>query len=532
MTDQNQNPDDYNPVVETDYEVGQDNVRPLGLELHNPVFFITALGTVLAVLFTAIFPDAAFSVMDSTRKWLESTFDWVYMGAANIFVIVCLILMLGPTGRIRLGGPSARPEFSYASWFGMLFAAGMGIGLMFFGVLEPFYHYFNPPFGMEAEGEAARNMAMAATIFHWGLHPWAIYAVVAGCLAFFSFNYGLPLTVRSAFFPILGDRVWGWFGHIIDVLAVFATMFGLTTSLGLGAQQAAAGLNHVFGVFPEGLWTTVPLIAVITCIALGSVVLGVQAGVRRLSNLNMVLFAILGVFVLFAGYTVDILINSVTSIGHYLANVVPLSNPVGREDTGFMHGWTVFYWAWWISWAPFVGMFIARVSYGRTVREFMISVLIVPVLATVVWMNIMGGFAIDQYVSTGATGVYQHVVESYDSTMPLFGLLESMPLPLVASTLAIFLVIVFFVTSSDSGSLVIDTISAGGKTDAPVAQRVFWATFEGLVAIVLLLSGGTAALQAVAITLGFPFALVLLSMAACMIYAMFKEAPNYKPATA
>ncbi|WP_290631369.1 BCCT family transporter [Aquisalimonas sp.] len=531
MTDPNQNPDDYNPTVETDYEVGQDNVRPLGLELHNPVFFITAVGIALAVAVAMVFPDATYEVLHGVRTYLESTFDWVYMGAGNLFVLFCLILLVTPMGRIRLGGASATPEFTRLAWFGMLFAAGMGIGLMFFGVLEPFFHYFNPPFGVEGGEEGARELAMAATIFHWGFHPWAIYAVVAVSLAFFSFNYGLPLTIRSAFFPILGDRVWGWPGHFIDIMAVFATMFGLATSLGYGAEQAAAGMSHVWG-FPEGNATVVTLILVITAIALVSILLGIHGGVRRLSALNMILFALLGAFILVAGSTVSILANSVTSIGHYLTNLIPLSNPIGREDEGFMHGWTVFYWAWWTSWAPFVGMFIARVSYGRTVREFITCVLIVPVVATVIWMNIMGGYAIEQYVVDGFEGVYQYVVESYDDTMVLFGMLEGLPLTFLTSSVAIFLVMIFFVTSSDSGSLVIDTISAGGKTDAPVVQRSFWAIFEGLVAIALLLSGGLAALQAGAITLGFPFAFVLLAMAGCTLYAMAREAPNYRPGTA
>ncbi|SEO45393.1 betaine/carnitine transporter, BCCT family [Aquisalimonas asiatica] len=543
MTDPNQNPDDYNPVVETDYEVGQDNVRPLGLELHNPVFFITAVGIVLAVAFAMIFPERADDALSGLRGYLESTFDWVYMGAANLFVLFCLILLVSPMGRIRLGGESAKPEFTRLAWFGMLFAAGMGIGLMFFGVLEPFYHYASAaglgdvggedsPLGITAEGSEGKAIAMAATIFHWGVHPWAIYAVVAGSLAFFSFNYGLPLTIRSAFFPIFGDRVWGWFGHVIDILAVFATMFGLATSLGLGAEQAATGMAHVWGV-PEGNATVVTLILVITAIALVSILLGIHGGVRRLSALNMIMFALLGAFVLIAGSTISILWGSVTSAGHYVANLVQLSNWVGREDTDFMHGWTVFYWAWWISWAPFVGMFIARVSYGRTVREFIFCVLIIPVLATILWMNIMGGLAIDQFLA-GIESVSTHILmwDNYDDTMPLFGFLEALPLTALTSSVAILLVVIFFVTSSDSGSLVIDTISAGGKTDAPVVQRSFWAIFEGLVAIALLLSGGIAALQAGAIALGFPFAIVLLLMAGCTLYAMWKEAPNYRPGTA
>ena len=529
MADENNTSDQGEAVVETDYEVGQDNVRPMGLELHNPVFFITSVGIVIFVLLAILFPDRLADILGTTRTWLESTFDWVFMGAANLFVVFCLVLMLTPLGRIRLGGPDAIPEFSYAGWFGMLFAAGMGIGLMFFGVLEPVFHFQNPPLGVDPDNtEAARAMGVAATIFHWGLHPWAIYGVVAVSLAFFSYNFGLPLTVRSAFYPIFGDRVWGWFGHVIDILAVFATMFGLATSLGFGAQQAAGGLDYLYGIDATNT-TLVVLILAITGLALVSVLLGIHGGVKRLSALNMILFAALGVFVLLAGATIDILVSTVTTTGGYLANLIPLSNWVGREDLGFMHGWTTFYWAWWISWSPFVGMFIARVSYGRTVREFIFCVLVIPTIAGILWMNIMGGYAIDQYLNDGYEGVYQLVVD-YQPELTIYAMLEALPLAAITSAVAIFLVVVFFVTSSDSGSLVIDTIAAGGLTDAPVIQRAFWVLFEGLVAIVLLLGGGLAALQAAAIGLGFPFTFVLLAMAACTLYAMSKESHKYKPA--
>lgn len=519
MANQDQSPE---TVVSTDYEVGQDNVQLLGLELHNPVFFITSIGTVLITALAIVFPERGAEMLGGMRSWLETTFDWLYLGAANLFVLFCLILLITPLGKIRLGGANAVPEFSYGGWFGMLFAAGMGIGLMFFGVLEPVYHFQNPPLGVDPENyEAARSMGLAATIFHWGLHPWAIYGVVAVSLAFFSFNHGLPLTLRSAFFPIFGDRVWGWFGHVIDVLAVFATLFGLATSLGLGAEQAAGGLDRLYGITASNT-TLVVLIMGITGLALISVLLGIHAGVKRLSALNMIMFAALGLFVLIAGATIDILVSAVTSTGSYIANVIPLSNWIGREDTDFMHGWTVFYWAWWISWSPFVGMFIARVSYGRTVREFIFCVLIIPVIASILWMNIMGGYAIDQYLNDGYEGVTE-LVAAWQPELTIYAMLEPLPLAGLTSTVALLLVVIFFVTSSDSGSLVVDTIAAGGLTEAPVAQRAFWVIFEGLVAIALLLGGGIAALQAAAIGLGFPFTLVLLGMAGCTLYAMYKE---------
>ena len=508
--------------TQTDYEVGQDNVRILGLDLHNPVFFISAVVIVAFVILVLMFQEGAGEFFGWLRPWLTSTFDWLFMTAANIFVLFCLFLVVSPYGKIRLGGADARPDYSYLGWFAMLFAAGMGIGLMFFGVLEPVYHFQNPPLGVDPENvEAARAMGMAATIFHWGLHPWAIYAVVALALAFFTYSRGLPLTIRSAFYPLFGERVWGWLGHVIDTLAVFATLFGLATSLGFGAEQAGAGLEYLFGI-PVTDVTKVLLILAITAVALGSVVAGMDAGVKRLSELNMILALVLLLFVILTGPTLQILGGVFTNTVGYLANVVPLSNPFGRDDTDFMHGWTTFYWAWWISWSPFVGMFIARVSKGRTVREFITCVLIIPSLVSVLWMTAFGGTAIIQFLGDGYTGVVE-TVTAYTPELSFYRMLEPLPLSTISSFVGVVLVIVFFVTSSDSGSLVIDTITAGGKIDAPVAQRVFWATFEGLVAIALLLGGGLGALQAASISTGLPFAIVLLLMCVCIFMGLREE---------
>jgi BCCT family betaine/carnitine transporter len=363
--------------------------------------------------------------------------------------------------------------------------------------------------------EAAR-LGMAATIFHWGLHPWAIYAVVALSLALFAYNKGLPLTLRSCFYPIFGERVWGWPGDVVDILAILATMFGLATSLGVGAQQAAAGLDFLFG-FGQSNSRLVLLIAVISGIALFSVVRGLEGGVKLLSEINMGLAAALLIFVIALGPTAEIFSGFFSNLVAYGEYLPALSNPFGREDANFASGWTAFYWAWWISWSPFVGMFIARVSRGRTVREFLIAVLIVPSVLSVLWMTAMGGTAIDQVVDKGLTGVQEAALP-----LQLFEMLGKMPLSAITSLVGIVLVVVFFVTSSDSGSIVIDTVSAGGKTNAPVAQRVFWAVFQGLLAIALLLGGGLAALQAMAVSTGLPFTLVLL--AAC--YAVLRGLMN------
>jgi BCCT family betaine/carnitine transporter len=524
-------------IIETDYQIGQDNIRPrigpFGLDIHNPVFLISGLVVVAFVVITIIFQESAAPAFDATRKFLTSNLDWFFLSAGNIFVLVCIACIVLPIGSVRLGGRDATPDYSYLGWFSMLFAAGMGIGLMFFGVLEPVY-YFGTPWGDQPLGrelgivdgeladpatiEAARQTAMAATIFHWGLHPWAIYGIVALGLALFSFNKGLPLTIRSLFYPIFGERIWGWPGHIIDILAVFATLFGLATSLGLGAQQANAGLDFVFGL-PNNVTVQVALIIGITLVALISVLRGLDGGVKVLSEINMVVALALLLFVMFASGIASILSNFVTNLASYGEDLVPLSNPVGREDDGFRQGWTSFYWAWWISWSPFVGMFIARVSRGRTVREFMIAVLLVPTIVSALWMTTFGGSAINQLIDRASeAAVFGYVIESYTPELSLFAMLSELPLATITSFIGVVLVIVFFVTSSDSGSLVIDTITAGGKVNAPVSQRVFWCTFEGLVAIALLLGGGLGALQAAAVSTGFPFAVILLI--AC--YALFK----------
>ncbi len=527
---------EVNPI-DTDYQIGQDNivvnVGPFGLDIHNRVFAISGLAVVAFVALTLMFQNQVEPLFSGLRGWLTGNLDWFFIGAGNIFVLVCLGLAISPLGRVRLGGTEAKPDYSYLGWFSMLFAAGMGIGLMFFGVSEPLSHFGSAfggtamengvrtdwaPLGAAAgDAEGATRLAMAATIYHWALHPWAIYAVLALGLALFSFNKGLPLTIRSVFYPLLGERVWGWPGHIVDILAVFATLFGLATSLGLGASQASSGLNHLFGV-PLGDTTQIVLVIVITAIALVSVVAGLDAGVKRLSEINMVLALLLLAFVIAVGPTLAILTGFFDNLGAYLQYLPALANPVGREDANFAQGWTAFYWAWWISWSPFVGMFIARVSRGRTVREFIISVLIVPSLACVLWMTVFGETAISQFVKDG----YKAAVEA-DLPLQLFAMLEVLPLSQISSFVAIVLVVVFFVTSSDSGSLVIDVISAGGKVDAPLPQRVFWCTFEGLVAIALILGGGLVALQAMAVSTGFPFTIVLLMSAVAVIKGLASE---------
>ncbi|WP_018692372.1 BCCT family transporter [Algicola sagamiensis] len=512
-------------IESTDYVVGQDNVQKWGFDVHNPVFGVSA-GLIALFLIAALVTDAAAakSLLDGLKWKIIGMFDWLFIWSGNIFVIFCLALIVSPFGKIRLGGESATADHSFISWLAMLFAAGMGIGLMFWSVAEPvayFTGWYKTPLGVEAHSPEAAKMAMGATMFHWGLHPWAIYAIVALSLAFFSYNKGLPLSIRSIFYPILGDRAWGWAGHIVDILAVLATLFGLATSLGLGAQQAASGIQHIFGI-ESGLGMQIIIIVAVTMIAIVSVARGIEGGVKVLSNINMIVaFSLLLIVAVLSFSTTLSAIP--TTLMAYLENIIPLSNPHGRGDEAWFQGWTVFYWAWWISWSPFVGMFIARISKGRTVREFIVAVLLIPTLVTLIWMSVFGGLAIEQAVDKvgeiGAKGITE-------VSLTMFQMFDVLPMGALLSVIAVVLVLVFFITSSDSGSLVIDSITAGGKSDAPTLQRVFWAVIEGAIAAALLWIGGTEAIQALqagAISTALPFTIVLLLMCVSLLLGMRTE---------
>ena len=501
--------DDTTQDANTDigHEVGEHNIQVMGLDVHNPVFVVSAVLAVTVVLGTLLFLEQAAVLFADVRAWITVTFDWFFMIVANVLVIFCFYVAWSRLGRVRLGGQDAQPRYGYPGWLAMLFAAGVGIGLMFFGVLEPVTHTINTPVGVDpAATEAARAAGMSAAIFHWGLHAWAIYGIVGLALAFFCFNRGMPLTLRSAFFPLIGTRVWGPIGHVIDVVGVLATLFGLAVSLGFGAEQIAGGLNYLFGI-PASNQTKVLLIVTIIGIALVSVVAGLDRGVKRLSEINMGMAGLLWLFVLVAGPTWVILTTIFQSFLDYATFLPSLSNWVNRPDTAFLRDWTVFYWAWWISWSPFVGMFIARVSYGRTVREFITWVLVIPTIIGVIWMSTFGGTALDQLFTEGYRGVADSVPE-----LALFRMLEGLPFTSIVSSVSVLLIAIFFITSADSGSLVMDMITAGGKMDAPVQQRVFWCVLAGLVAMALMLGGGMASLQSMTISIGLPFGFVLLLM--------------------
>ncbi|ELY53016.1 BCCT family transporter [Natronococcus jeotgali] len=535
--------------AETDREPGDRNWKGYGFDVNPPVFLTAGGLIVLFIVLSLAFPDQAGTAYQETRVAVSNYFDWLFILAANAFIIFMVYLAISKYGSIRLGGVDGEKEFSDISWIAMLFSAGMGIGLMFFGVAEPVFHLFDPHLGAEAGTEGAGEVAMAVSLFHWGIHPWAIYALVALGLAFFSFNRGLPLTFRSVFYPVLGDRIYGWPGHVIDIFTIFATLFGLVTSLGLGALQINAGLTFVgdevgaFPAVPDATWVAVAIIAIVTGLATISVYLGLDKGIRRLSNLNLTLMLILlgSVFVL--GPTLFILGVLPQGIGGYLGNFFELSffggafdshyfqgsefyGPGGEGEGNFLVDWTVFYWAWWISWSPFVGMFIARISKGRSVREFVGGVLLIPVIFSFAWFAAMGGSALNFELNEATAGTISGPVFETGEEVAMFAMFELMPGTVVLSVLAIVLVTTFFVTSSDSGSLVLEHLSTGGKHETPPAGRVFWAVSEGLVAATLLIAGGDAAvesLQAAAIASGLPFTLILLFMMYSVLTGLRRE---------
>ena len=510
----------------------QQEARGPALDVHKPVFF-TSAGLIIAfVLWGAIFTENAGEVLGATLGFITDQFSWLFIGGVAIFLVFCIYLIVGPYAKIRLGPDDSRPDYSYGAWFAMLFSAGMGIGLLFWGVAEPIYHYVDAP--REAgESLAAARDSMVLTYHHWGFGPWSVYAVLGLALAYFGFRHGLPLTVRSALFPLIGNKIYGPIGNLVDILAVLGTMIGVAVSLGLGVMQVNSGLNAAFGV-ESSITMQVILIGIITAAATVSVVLGLDKGIRRLSQINIVLAGALLLFVALAGPTVLIIAAYFENLGMYAQSFFETLFWSGTYDDadaqGWLGGWTLFYWAWWISWSPFVGMFIARISRGRTIREFTLGVLLVPSLVSFLWFTVMGNTAI-QFQAEGVTDVYGAIeAADWDASVAMFEFLEAFPLATVTSVLTILVVIFFFVTSSDSGSFVIDILTSGGNPDPPVATRVFWAVSEGVVAAILLLAGGEAALdglQAGAVSTGLPFTVVLLFVVIGLIKGMRTERSHY-----
>ena len=480
-------------------------------ELHKPVFLTASAVIFGLIIFAVIYAQTAADAFDKLNTWITDGVGWWYVLIATGFVLFAVYCAISRIGTIKLGEDDEDPEFGVLSWFAMLFAAGMGIGLVFYGVAEPLSHYVNPPEagGIPGGTDAAANQAMELTLYHWGLHAWAIYVVVGLGLAYMTFRKGRPLSVRWLLEPLLGrERVEGWLGHAVDIVAIVGTLFGVATSLGFGIQQISAGLDYL-GWVDVNNWIIVALIIGITGLAIFSVVTGVTKGLRWLSNLNMAVAAALTVFVLVLGSTLFLIQSWVQNIGNYIQAFPDLMlRTAPFTDDGWEGAWTIFYWGWWISWAPFVGMFIARISRGRTIRQFIGGVLIMPTLVSTIWFTVFGDSGILRQMEFGDMLVDGEV----DTNTSLFQLLDTLPMSAISSVVAIVIVVLFFVTSSDSGSLVIDMLATGGKIDTPKLTRVYWASLQGVAAAVLLLVGGTSsltALQTMSIATAVPFSIVM-----------------------
>ncbi|MFC5291218.1 BCCT family transporter [Actinokineospora guangxiensis] len=496
------------------------------------MFYPAAAIALAFVVVTVFSPSSMESGVGAVSSWIVSNFGWYYTVLVSLFVLFAVWMGVSHFGDIKLGADDDEPEFGRGSWFAMLFAAGMGIGLVFWGVAEPLNHFAGIPnraSGIEAADEQGAQGALVQTFLHWGLHPWAIYVVVGLAVAYAVHRRKRPVSIRWALEPILGRRVHGWLGDLIDVTAVVGTLFGVATSLGLGVAQIAAGLDFIDVVSDPGNVTMVVLIGVITLIAMVSVVTGVKKGIKWLSNANIGLAAALMVFVLVTGPTLFILRDFIQSIGLYLQSFLQMSFSTtafqGADGQAWQGYWTAFYWGWWISWAPFVGVFIARISKGRTVREFVAAVLLVPTLVSFLWFSVFGGAGLFRQLfgGGGLVGADAEGAATVDSNAALFTLLDGLPGGSIIVGVAIVLVVLFFVTSSDSGSLVVDMLASGGDEDPPVWSRVFWASAEGLVAIALVLAGGLSALQGVAIAIALPFSLVMIGMCVATIKVFARE---------
>ncbi len=500
--------------------------KGIAAHFHPPVFYGASAIIFFFLAIGLVFPDRAESIFSSIQSHILDGFGWLYILAVGVFVISMLYIALSRFGQLRLGTDDSEPEYNYLTWLAMLFAAGMGIGLMFYGVAEPVMHYSNPPTGEAGTIDAARN-AMRYTFFHWGFHAWAIYSVVGLSLAYFSYRYHLPLAVRSGLYPIFKNKIYGPIGDVVDVFAIVGTLFGVATSLGLGVMQVNAGLHYLFGI-PNATWMQIVLIAIITSMATTSVVSGLDVGIRRLSEANLILAVLLMLFVLVVGPTVFLLGAFPQNIGDYLGHFFQRTFTIyAYEPNKWIDNWTLFYWSWWIAWSPFVGMFIARISRGRTVREFVLSVLFIPPLFTFLWMTVFGNTGIELDMGAAAGKIAEEV--NSDIATALFQFFEFLPGTAITSGLAILLVTIFFVTSSDSGSLVVETLAAGGKEDAPVLARVYWAVLEGVCAALLLMAGGLTALQTMTLISALPFVIVMLMLVYGLMKGMSADVARLQP---
>ncbi|WP_350655835.1 BCCT family transporter [Psychrobacter sp. S1-30-MNA-CIBAN-0213] len=495
--------------------------------VSKPVFLTSVILITLFIIFGAFFNEQAEIVFGQAKEFVSLRFGWFFIVVINATVMMSIYMIFSRYGDIRLGHQTEKPEYKLLSWIGMLFSAGIGIGLLYWGTAEPLYHYMAPPLG-KGETVASAKLAMNISFLHYGFHVWALYGMVALALAYFHYRRGLPLAIRSTLYPILGKKIYGGWGHTVDTLAVFGTMFGVVTTLGLGVLQINSGLESVFGI-PNNITVQIILIAFITVLAGLSLFMGLDKGIKRLSDINIFLTIVLLSFVIILGPTQFIFNSFVENIGNYLHQVIPLGTWTesyeGQEN--WQSSWTIFYWAWWISWSPFVGVFVARISRGRTIREFTLGVLLIPITILFLWFTAFGGSAVHMELMAAADPnmASPGLVEAVraDTGSAIFKLMESYPLTTVFNLLIVLMIVLWFVTSSDSASFVIDMLTSGGDTDPPKIQRLFWAGTEGVIAAVLLAAGGLGALQAASIVSGFPFAVVILVMMYSLLRGLSRD---------
>ncbi|WP_158735529.1 BCCT family transporter [Alteribacillus sp. YIM 98480] len=488
----------------------------------TPVFYISFVIALLFIIWGIIAPDNVENVLGNVQAVISEQLGWFYLLSATAFVIFAIYLIFSPYGKIKLGKPDEKPEYNYFTWFAFLFTAGMGIGLVFWGVAEPLYHYYGPPTG-EPESDAAAADALRYSFFHWGIHPWAIYAIVALSLAYFKFRHDAPGVISAALRPVFGDKVDGPIGTLINVLVVFATIFGVATSLGFGAAQVTGGLSHSFGFISNNIGTQIIVIGIITVLYLISAGTGLNRGIRILSMTNIVLAVGLMLFLLVVGPTVYIFDVFTTTLGSYLQNLpsMSFSTATFTGDRDWLESWTIFYWAWWIAWSPFVGTFIARVSRGRTIREFVLGVLAVPTIFGAIWFSVFGATGIS--LDNAMNGMLYSVMSEQGEEIALFSLLENFPLASIMITLAILLIVSFFVTSADSATFVLGMQTTNGSLNPPTSVKMVWGAIQSSAAAVLLYFGGLAGLEMAMIIAALPFTFVMLLMVVSIFKALKSE---------
>ncbi|MGO1283250.1 MAG: BCCT family transporter [Psychrobacter sp.] len=505
-------------------KVGRLGIFP---RVSRPVFLTSALLIMAFIIFGTLFNEQAELVFSQAKAFVSLRFGWFFIVVVNLTLVMSIYMIFSRYGDIRLGHQNEKPEYNLVSWIGMLFSAGIGIGLIYWGTAEPLYHFMSPPLG-DGETIEAAKLAMNISFLHYGFHVWALYGMVALALAYFHYRVGLPLAIRSTLYPLIGKKIYGPMGHTVDILAVFGTMFGVVTTLGLGVLQINSGLNALFDV-PINTSTQIILIAFITLLAAGSLFLGLDKGIKRLSNMNILFTAVLLSFVVILGPTQFILNSFVENIGNYLHQVIPLGlwTESYRGEENWQSSWTIFYWAWWISWSPFVGVFVARISRGRTIREFILGVLLIPITILFLWFTAFGGSSVHMELmaaadpSIASPGLIEAV--KADTGSAIFKLMESFPFTAAMNALIVVMIVLWFVTSSDSASFVIDMLTSGGDTNPPKIQRLFWAGTEGIIAAVLLAAGGLQALQAASIVSGFPFAIVIVIMMYSLLRGLSRD---------